>query len=57
MRRVVTVTGDAIANPQNFQVKIGTNMQELIEAAGGFKQEPEKMISGGPMMGQASFQP
>jgi len=55
MRRVVTVTGDAIANPQNFQVKIGTNMQELIEAAGGFKQEPEKMIAGGPMMGMALF--
>ena len=53
MRRVVTVTGDAIANPQNFQVKIGTNMQELIEAAGGFKTEPEKLIAGGPMMGMA----
>lgn len=55
MRRVVTVTGDAIANPQNFQVKIGTNMQELIEAAGGFKTEPEKLIAGGPMMGMALF--
>lgn len=55
MRRVVTVTGDAIANPQNFQVKIGTNMQELIEAAGGFKTEPEKLIAGGPMMGIALF--
>lgn len=55
MRRVVTVTGDAIANPQNFQVKIGTNMQELIEAASGFKTEPEKLIAGGPMMGMALF--
>ena len=55
MCRVVTVTGDAIANPQNFQVKIGTNMQELIEAAGGFKTEPEKLIAGGPMMGMALF--
>lgn len=55
MRRVVTVTGDVIANPQNFQVKIGTNMQELIEAAGGFKTEPEKLIAGGPMMGMALF--
>mgnify|MGYP002793907700 FL=1 len=55
MRRVVTVTGDAITNPQNFQVKIGTNMQELIEAAGGFKTEPEKLIAGGPMMGMALF--
>ena len=55
MRRVVTVTGDAITNPQSFQVKIGTNMQELIEAAGGFKTEPEKLIAGGPMMGMALF--
>lgn len=55
MRRVVTVTGDAITNPQNFQVKIGTNMQELVEAAGGFKTEPEKLIAGGPMMGMALF--
>ena len=55
MRRVVTVTGDAIANPQNYEVKIGTNMQELVEAAGGFKTEPEKLIAGGPMMGMALF--
>ncbi len=55
MRRIVTVTGDAIANPQNYNVKIGTNFQELVEAAGGFKTEPEKLIAGGPMMGMALF--
>lgn len=55
IRRIITVTGDAIANPQNFEVRLGTNYQELLEAAGGFKAEPEKMISGGPMMGQALF--
>ncbi|MDO5407114.1 MAG: electron transport complex subunit RsxC [Eubacteriales bacterium] len=55
MRRIVTVTGDAIANPINFNVKIGTNFQELVEAAGGFKTEPEKLIAGGPMMGMALF--
>ena len=36
MRKIITVTGDAIANPQNFNVKLGTNYEELIEAAGGF---------------------
>ena len=51
--RVVTVTGDAIKNPSNFKVRTGTNVQELIEAAGGFKTQPEKIISGGPMMGFA----
>ena len=55
IERVFTVTGDAIADPRNFRIKIGTNTQELIEAAGGFKSEPEKVISGGPMMGTALF--
>ncbi|MDO5416661.1 MAG: electron transport complex subunit RsxC [Lachnospiraceae bacterium] len=55
VRKIITVTGDAVANPQNFSVKLGTNYQELLEAAGGFKTEPEKIISGGPMMGQALF--
>ena len=49
--RIVTVTGDAVNNPGNFLVPIGTNVNEVIEAAGGFKTEPEKIISGGPMMG------
>ena len=55
IERVFTVTGDAIADPRNFRIKIGTNTQELLEASGGFKTEPEKIISGGPMMGQALF--
>ena len=55
MQRIVTITGDAINNPQNYRVKIGTNYHELIEAAGGFKCEPEKIVSGGPMMGFGLF--
>ncbi len=55
MRRIITVTGDAIANPVNFNVKIGTAFPELVEAAGGFRTEPEKLIAGGPMMGMALF--
>ncbi len=51
MHRIVTVTGDAIAEPQNFRVCTGTNYAELIEEAGGFKVQPEKIVSGGPMMG------
>lgn len=55
MNRIVTVTGDAVANPRNFIVRIGTNYHELIEEAGGFKKEPVKIVSGGPMMGFALF--
>lgn len=53
MERVVTVSGDAVAAPGNFLVLFGTNHQELVDAAGGFKTEPGKLISGGPMMGFA----
>lgn len=55
MNRIVTVTGDAINDPQNFIVRIGTNYHELVEEAGGFKQDPEKIVSGGPMMGFALY--
>ena len=55
IERIVTVTGDAINNPGNFRILVGTSYQELIEAAGGFKTTPEKIISGGPMMGKAIY--
>ena len=55
MRRVVTVSGDAVVNPQNFNVKTGTKYSEVLEAAGGFKVKPEKLISGGTMMGLGLF--
>ncbi|MBO5056488.1 MAG: electron transport complex subunit RsxC [Lachnospiraceae bacterium] len=55
MYRIVTVTGDAVADPCNFKVRIGTNYHELIEEAGGFKEEPVKIVSGGPMMGFGIF--
>ena len=51
--RIVTVSGDAVQNPGNYKVLLGTNHRELIEAAGGWKEEPQKLISGGPMMGFA----
>ncbi len=53
VERVVTVSGDAVNNPGNFRVLLGTSHRELAEAAGGFSADPEKLISGGPMMGFA----
>ncbi len=55
IERIVTVTGDAVASPQNFRVRIGTSYSEVLEAAGGFKGKPEKVICGGPMMGFGMF--
>lgn len=51
--RVVTVTGDAIKEPKNIRFRVGTSVKELVKAAGGFVEEPFKVISGGPMMGIA----
>ncbi len=53
MRRIVTVSGDCIQNPSNFRVRIGTNMEEVIEKSGGFKKTAAKVVMGGPMMGLA----
>ena len=55
IERIVTVSGDAVKEPGNFRAPFGMNQMELVEAAGGFKEEPEKVISGGPMMGFAMF--
>ncbi len=55
MNRIVTVTGDAVNDPRNFYVRIGMNYKDLIDEAGGLKGTPEKIVSGGPMMGFALF--
>ncbi len=52
-QRIVTVSGEAIAEPQNFIVRIGTSFHDLVEAAGGLNDRTERVISGGPMMGVA----
>ena len=55
MERIVTVTGNAVKNPGNFRVPIGTSYEDVLEQAGGFRVTPEKMICGGPMMGFGMF--
>ncbi len=53
IERVVTVTGKAVKKPSNFMVRIGTPIQDLIDAAEGLPENTGKVISGGPMMGKA----
>ena len=55
MDRIFTVTGDSVMEPRNYRICIGTSCKEILEAAGGYVREPEKLISGGPMMGFALF--
>ena len=51
--RSLTVDGSAIANPKNVRVPVGTNIGDIIEFCGGFKEDPCKILTGGPMMGLA----
>lgn len=54
VRRVVTVTGRAVMKPSNFLVPIGTSFGDLIDAV-GMRENPYKVLCGGPMMGLAQF--
>lgn len=55
--RVLTVTGMGVRQPGNFLAKIGTPISVLIEAAGGFAEDPAKLVIGGPMTGWAQEEP
>ena len=52
-RRIVTVSGEAVKNPGNYWLRIGTGFEYAVEQAGGLKENAWKVIAGGPMMGVA----
>ncbi len=51
--RSLTVDGSAIGEPKNVRVPVGTSISEIIDFCGGFKTDPCKILTGGPMMGLA----
>ncbi|NIR61772.1 MAG: electron transport complex subunit RsxC [Gammaproteobacteria bacterium] len=51
--RYVTVTGDGVAEPRNLEALIGTPMADLIDQAGGYRPDVDRLIMGGSMMGFA----
>ncbi|PUU86546.1 electron transport complex subunit RsxC [Halanaerobium sp.] len=51
--RSISITGRGINSPQNLIYRIGTNIGDLVEEAGGLKENAAKVITGGPMMGKA----
>lgn len=51
--RIITITGKGINHPGNLRVKIGTPIKYLIEQCGGYSQNIQRLIMGGPMMGIA----
>ncbi len=53
VRKRLTVDGSAIKEPKNVSVPIGASVKDVIEFCGGYKEEPAKLLYGGPMMGTA----
>jgi len=53
--RVVTISGECVKYPKNIICPVGTKIEDIIRFAGGFSFEPDKYVSGGPMMGFAFF--
>ena len=53
--RIVTVAGDCIKEPKNVRAPLGASYREVIDFCGGCIKEPKKLVSGGPMMGQAQW--
>jgi len=49
--KCLTVDGSAVKEPKNIIAPIGTSLADIFEFAGGFKEEPKKVLYGGPMMG------
>lgn len=52
--RSLTVDGAAVAEPKNLRAPLGTLYSDILEYCGGFKEEPYKVMAGGPMMGIAT---
>ena len=53
IERVVTIAGAGIKEPKNLLVRVGTSFKEVIEVCGGFVEGQQKVIMGGPLMGEA----
>ncbi len=51
--RITTVSGDAIRTPKNLRVRLGTSYRDAIDFCGGFSEQPDRVLAGGPMMGRA----
>ena len=51
IQRAVTVSGERMAKPANFMVRIGTNIADVIKYCGGIKGDNVTVKMGGVMMG------
>jgi len=48
--RIITIAG-RVAKPCNIRVRIGANLMDMVDMAGGLTEGVRKLVVGGPMMG------
>ncbi|WP_028856744.1 electron transport complex subunit RsxC [Psychrilyobacter atlanticus] len=53
IEKVVTISGKAVKKPMNLKVRIGTMFRDMLDYAGVEREEVDKLVMGGPMMGMA----
>lgn len=53
--RVTTITGTPVVNPGNWRLRVGTPLHAVLGLVGGVKEDPAKLIFGGPMMGVSVY--
>ncbi|UUV19446.1 electron transport complex subunit RsxC [Fusobacteria bacterium ZRK30] len=53
IEKVVTISGKAIKKPMNLKVRIGTMFRDMLDYAGVEREDVDKLVMGGPMMGMA----
>ena len=53
-RRLVTVSGRAVAKPGNVLAPVGASILDLFEHCGGLRGEVAAVVLGGPMMGRTT---
>lgn len=53
IERVVTVCGLPVREPRSLKVRVGTPISELFDECGGLREQPAKVVLGGPMRGLA----
>ena len=54
VEKCITVDGSAVKEPKNIIAPIGASISEILEFAGGLKEDAGKILFGGPMMGVAA---
>jgi len=57
IERIVTVTGPGVRRPANLIVPVGTRIQDVLDHCGGMTPDAERIVFGGPMMGNAQPEP